>query len=53
MDKIEVRILYQIGLDQSKHIGLEQEDQTKQIRADECKKSGEENYSLQKCPKGR
>ena len=34
--------------DQSKHIGLYQEDQIKQSRAYESKKSGEDNYSLWK-----
>ena len=43
MDKIEVRILYHIGSDHIKQIVLEQEDQIKQSRADEIKKSGEDN----------
>ena len=38
-----MRILDRIGPDQRKQIGLEQEDQTKQIILDEIKKSGEEN----------
>ena len=52
MDKREVRILYRIGLDQIKNIGLEQDDHTNQNRADETNKSGEENLSLQKFPEG-
>ena len=28
VDKIKMRRLYQIGLDQRKHMGLEQDDQT-------------------------
>ena len=43
MDKKEVRILDRIGLDQRKQIGLEQEYQTKQSRAGDGRKSGEEN----------
>ena len=43
MDKRGVIILDWIRSDQSKQIGLEQEDQTKQSRADESKKSAEEN----------
>ena len=53
MNKIKGRILDQIGLDQIKHIGLEQEDQTNQIRVDESKKIEEENSSLRKCGKSR
>ena len=41
MDKRKARRLDRIGLNQSKHIGLDQEDQTEQSRADERKKSGE------------
>ena len=52
MDKREVRILDRNGSDQRKQIGLEQEDQTKQSRADESKKSGEENSSLRRYPEG-
>ena len=52
MDKREVRILDRIGSDLSKNIGLEQEDQTKQSRADKSNNSGEENSSLRKCPGG-
>ena len=48
MDKREVRILYRIGSDQSKQIELGQEVQTKQIRADKIKKSGEDDFSLRK-----
>ena len=43
MDKIEVRILDQIGSYKSKQIGFDQEDQTKQSRVDESKKNREEN----------
>ena len=52
MDKREVRILDRIGSDQIKQIRLEQEDQTKQSRADEIEKSSQENLSLRKCPEG-
>ena len=52
MDKREVRRLDRIGSDQSKQIGLEQEDQTKQSRTDESKKSGEENSSLRNFSEG-
>ena len=52
MDKIEVRILDCIGSDQSKHIGLEQDDYIKHSRADESNKSGEDNSSLRKFPEG-
>ena len=45
-------ILYTIGLDQSKHIVLEQEDHARQSRSNESKNREEENFSLWKCPKG-
>ena len=47
-----MRILDRIGLDQSKHIGLEQEDHIKHRRSEDSKKSGEDNSSFQKCPEG-
>ena len=47
-----MRRLDRIGSDESKHIGLDQEDQTKQSRADESKKNGEENSLLRKFPDG-
>ena len=50
VDQREVRILDRIGLDQSKHTRLDQEYYIKHTRADESKKSGEENSSLRKCP---
>ena len=50
--KREVRLLYRIESDQRKRIGFEQKDQTKKSRADESKKSGEENLSLRKFPEG-
>ena len=52
MDKIEVIVLDRIESYQSKQIGLEQEDQTKQSKADASKKSGEEHFSLWKCSEG-
>ena len=47
-----MRILDRIESDQNKQIGLEQEDRSKQSRADESKKSGEDNASLRKCLEG-
>ena len=52
MDEREVRILDRIGSYHSKHIGLQQEDKTKQSRSDDRKKRGEENLLLLKCPEG-
>ena len=52
VDKIKMRRLYQIGLDQRKHMGLEQDDQTKKSRYDDSKKSGEDNSLLRKYPEG-
>ena len=52
VDKIEVRILDRIGLDQSKQIVLEQDDHSKHRRAEESNKIREDNSSLRKCPEG-
>ena len=52
VEKIEAIILDRIESDQSKQIGLEQEDHSKHRRADKSKNSGEDNSSLRKCPEG-
>ena len=48
MNRKEVITLEKIGLDQREHNKFEQEDQIKQSRTDDSKKSGEKHFSGRK-----